>query len=146
MVQDMNGWTSSGVTAHLPIYSFGIGGHIGQPYSRIGKQNFALCCLLAKSQCTHDATFNLLENSIKNKGMQIVGIGGTGISSSTLSSDDATLLLLLCFRCTILPSGIRTELPFPLPSGISQTDMMKEQVCAEVVANVQSQWIGEGCR
>ena len=123
MVQDMNGWTSSGVTVHLPIYSFGIGGHTGQPYSRIGKQNFALCCLLAKSQCTHDATFNLLENSIKNKGMQIVGIGGTRVSSSTSSTHAITLLLAVCFRCSILPSGIRTE----LPSGIFQIDLLKEQ-------------------
>jgi hypothetical protein len=128
MVQDMNGWTSSGVTVHLPIYSFGIGGGIGHWCSRIGEKNVALCCLLAKSQCTHDATFNLLGNSIRIKGMQIVGIGGTRISSSTLSPDDTTQLLLLCFRCSILPSGTRTESPFQQhPSGISQIDMLKEQ-------------------
>jgi len=123
MVQDMNGWTSSGVTVHLPIYSFGIGGGIGYWCSRIGEENVALCCLLAKSQCTHDATFNLLGNSIRIKGMQIVGIGGTRISSSTSSTHVITLLLAVCFRCSILPSGIRTE----LPSGIFQIDLLKEQ-------------------
>ena len=123
MVQDMNGWTSSGVTVHLPIYSFGIGGGIGHWCSRIGEENVALCCLLAKSQCTHDATFNLLGNSIRIKGMQIVGIGGTRISSSTSSTHAITLLLAVCFRCSILPSGIRTE----LPSGIFQLDLLKEQ-------------------
>ena len=125
MVQDMNGWTSSGVTVHLPIYSFGIGGGIGHWCSRIGEENVALCCLLAKSQCTHDATFNLLGNSIRIKGMQIVGIGGTRISSSTSSTHAITLLLAVsvCFRCSILPSGIRTE----LPSGIFPIDLLKEQ-------------------
>ena len=123
MVQDMNGWTSSGVTVHLPIYSFGIGGGIGHWCSRIGEENVALCCLLAKSQCTHDATFNLLGNSIRIKGMQIVGIGGTRVSSSTSSTHAITLLLAVCFRCSILPSGIRTE----LPSGIFPIDLLKEQ-------------------
>ena len=65
MVQNRNGWTSSGlITVHLPIYSIGVGG-IGR-YSRIEKENVAHVVYSQRTHAALDATFNFLGNSVRN--------------------------------------------------------------------------------